>query len=301
ADEHGKRQRQRGVHQRHRQRRVVHAEADELLCQRNGQNDQRKGPGHENQHPIRGLPPKRVTRQSVSRRRAQKRRKQHRQAGHHQAVAGRFPHALHAEEKAQRVHGQRARPKGLGPVVNRLLLGKRTGGDKVNGQQDPEADGQRGHQRPNPLSPHYGCTSPPLGRASHVRLSRLPASPTARRQSRTSRRTRSTRKYTTVMAADSPRMTSPYEAASPGLRNDAYHVYASPASTGRFRPASVKTTANTSNASTVRSMRAVCKLGRSSGSVTRRKRCQGVAPNTSAASPNSLGMSCSPDTRMTST
>ncbi len=46
-------------------------------------------------------------------------------------------------------------------------------------------------------------------------------------------------------------------------------------------------------------MIAVCRLGLSSGSVTLTKRFHGPAPNTSAASPYSLGISPMPATRIT--
>src|ERR1700722_9207482 len=54
-------------------------------------------------------------------------------------------------------------------------------------------------------------------------------------------------------------------------------------STGKLVPPIASTTAKVSNASTVRRISAVWIEERSRGSVTRRKRCHAVAPNTLAA------------------
>ena len=59
------------------------------------------------------------------------------------------------------------------------------------------------------------------------------------------------------------------------------------------------TTAKTSKARMTRRISAVCRLGLSSGRVTRVKRCQREAPKTSAASPYSCGISPMPATRIT--
>ena len=66
-------------------------------------------------------------------------------------------------------------------------------------------------------------------------------------------------------------------------------------------PESTATTANTSNARMVRRISAVCRLGLSSGSVTRQNLAQAPAPNTSAASLYSFGIRPMPETRITNT
>src|SRR5205823_1553193 len=58
----------------------------------------------------------------------------------------------------------------------------------------------------------------------------------------------SRRRYTTIAAMLRPRMTTPYVAARCSPWFVAYQLYASPASTGRLRPASANTTAIVWNA-----------------------------------------------------
>ena len=130
------------MHQRDAEGRVIDAEPDEGDGERQGEDRDRKGAGHQDQHAVGSRAPEAEAGERVTGRHAERERHDHGHSRGLDADPGRTPHAFDGQEGPQRLERDAEGRKGLWPLRDDVTPAERTKRQKIDRQQRPDAEHQ---------------------------------------------------------------------------------------------------------------------------------------------------------------